>query len=150
MRTLILALALAVGGARAQAQPSDMLSVDGTCDASSHVAEGNIGENLTKRQSRFFCDIAVFFRFADSPDHVMIQFTERKSHHGSTLGFGGRLTDGGVTVDHFYLDPGRPITPDVGGCRFFYKGKKMATIWCAAKIDEEGRRTTAVVDFKVH
>jgi hypothetical protein len=92
MRTFFLAAALVAVGATAQAQPSDMRSVDGTCGPNSHVAEGKIGEDLTKRQSRFFCDVAAFTRFADNPNHVMIQFTERRSHHVSILGFGGLLT----------------------------------------------------------
>jgi hypothetical protein len=60
------------------------------------------------------------------------------------------LGNKGMTVNHFYLEPGQPITPDFGMCKFFYKGKKMTGIWCASKIDDQqGRRTTAVVDFKI-
>jgi hypothetical protein len=88
MRTFILALALAAVAATARAQISEMRGVDGTCDATSHIAEGVAGEDLTKRQSRFFCDIAMFTHFEDNPDHIMIQFTDRKSHYGRILGFG--------------------------------------------------------------
>jgi hypothetical protein len=150
MRTFILALALAAVVAPAHAQVSDMGGVGGTCDATSHLAEGAVGEDLTKRQSRFFCDIALFTKFEDNPNHVLIQFTDRKSHYARTLGFGGLLADNGLVVNHFFLEPGHPITPDFGVCKFFYKGKKMTGIWCASKIDDEqGRRTVVVVDFRI-
>jgi len=149
MRTFILALALAAVAAKTAAQPSDMRGMDGICAADSHIAEGNIGEDLTKRQSRFFCDIALFWKFKDDPDHVLIQFTDRRSHYGRTLGFGGLLNEDGMVVDHVYLETGQAITPDFGICRFFHKGKRMIAIWCGLKIDDEqGRRTAAVVDFK--
>jgi hypothetical protein len=151
LRTFLFALALTAMIATARAQISGLSGVDGTCDATSHLAEGAIGEDLTKRQSRFFCDIALINQFDDNPNHIMIQFTDRKSHYGRILGFAGLLDGNVLVVDHFYLDdPGHPITPDVSMCKFFSKGKKMTGIWCAAKIDDErGRRTSAMVDFKI-
>src|SRR5512147_776461 len=49
----------------AYAGPSDVQIVDGTCDSSSHTAEGPIGADLTKRRSRFYCDSAVIAFFDD-------------------------------------------------------------------------------------
>ena len=51
----------------------DMQLVNGKCQAKSHLAEGKIGADLTKRQSRFFCDAAAISFFDDSAKHVMVQ-----------------------------------------------------------------------------
>jgi hypothetical protein len=124
--------------------------VNGKCEATSHVAEGSIGEDLTKRQSRFFCDSAVIAFFADSPNHVMVQFAESKAHHGLILGFGGVLDKSGANLfaNHLYLETDHPISADFGLCKFFFKGKQMTGIWCGAKVDENGRRTAVMVDFR--
>ena len=41
------------------AQVGNVQTVNGTCDSTSHTAEGPIDSDLTKRQSRFYCDSAV-------------------------------------------------------------------------------------------
>lgn len=73
------------------AQPSDIQIVNGTCDPSSHIAEGPLGADLTKRQSRFYCNSAVITFFDDYKGHVMIQFAQKESHHGPILSFSGKV-----------------------------------------------------------
>jgi hypothetical protein len=154
MRPLIVVVAVVTGGlclsilGRA-AQPSDMQLVSGTCDPSSHTAEGRLGSDLTKRQSRFYCDSAVITFFDDYKGHVMIQFVQKESHHGPILGFAGKVEDDGImmSVDHAYLIAGTPTTVSDGVCKFFFKNRHMSGIFCGIKVDETGRRTTAVVTF---
>jgi hypothetical protein len=70
-------IALGGGWLPVQAQmnsPNHFDGVDGRCASSSHVAEGPLGADLTKRQSRFYCDSAVITFFADYKGHVMVQF----------------------------------------------------------------------------
>jgi hypothetical protein len=131
------------------AQPSDIQVVTGTCDPSSHTAEGPLGADLTKRQSRFYCNSAVITFFDDYKGHVMIQFAQKESHHGPILGFAGKVEDDGImmSVDHAYLTAGTPTTVSEGMCKFFFKNRHMSGIACGIKVDETGRRTTAIVTF---
>jgi hypothetical protein len=152
-RTLMVVVAVAFGvplpvSGRA-AQPSDIEIVRGTCDPSSHTAEGQIGADLTKRQSRFFCNSAVITFFDDYKGHVMIQFAQKESHHGLILAFAGQVQNDGImmSVDHVYLAAGVPTTVSDGGCKFFFKNRHMSGIFCGAVVDETGRRTAAVVAF---
>jgi hypothetical protein len=126
-----------------------MQLVSGTCDPSSHTAEGRLGSDLRKRQSRFYCDSAVITFFDDYKGHVMIQFVQKESHHGPILGFAGKVEDDGImmSVDHAYLTAGAPTTVSDGVCKFFFKNRHMSGIFCGIKVDETGRRTTAVVSF---
>ena len=123
--------------------------VNGTCDPSSHTAEGPLGADLTKRQSRFYCDAAVITFFDDYKGHVMVQFTQKEAHHSPILGFAGRVNDDGIMmrVDHVYFVTGQPTTVSDGWCKFFFKNRHMSGIFCGALIDETGRRTTATVAF---
>ena len=133
-----------------------MQTVNGTCDSTSHTAEGPIDGDLTKRQSKFYCDSAVITFLDDYTGHVLIQFSQKESHHSPILGFGGRIearqpADVGtmVQVDHVYLVPGQAATVSDGSCKFFFKNQKMSGIMCGMKVDETGRRTTAIVVFNV-
>jgi hypothetical protein len=64
----LLCLCLAVHPSRSE-EMTDMRAVDGRCEASSHIAEGPIGADLTKRQSRFFCNTtAVMNRYIPKVD----------------------------------------------------------------------------------
>jgi hypothetical protein len=133
----------------AQTGRSDIQAVNGTCDTSSHTAEGPIDSDLTKRQSRFFCDSAVITFLDDYKGHVMIQFAQKESHHSPILGFSGRVEDDGIMmpVDHVYLVPGQATIVSDGWCKFFLKDRQLSGIMCGMKVDETGRRTTAVVVF---
>jgi hypothetical protein len=99
------------------APPSRIEVVNGTCDPSSHTAEGPLGADLTKRQSRFYCDSAAITFFDDYKGHVMVQFAQKESHHSPILGFAGRVEDDGImmAVDHVYLAPGQATTVSVSG-----------------------------------
>jgi hypothetical protein len=133
------------------AQPSHIQMVNGICDPSSHAAEGPLGADLTKRQSRFYCNSAVIMFFDDYKGHVLIQFAQKESHHGPILGFSGKAEDDGVmmSVDHAYLTVGTPKTVSDGACKFFFKNRRMSGIFCGLNVDETGRRTTAMVSFDV-
>jgi len=54
------------------AMADDAAIVKDECEPESHIAEGAIGEDLTKRQSRFFCDSAIITSFSYNPKHAMI------------------------------------------------------------------------------
>lgn len=133
----------------AQTEVNDVRVVGGACDASSHTAEGPLGSDLTKRQSRFFCDSAVITFLDDHNSHVMIQFSQKESLHSPILGFAGRVEADGImmTVDHVYLTPGQATTVSDGWCKFFFKNRQLSALMCGMKVDETGRRTTAVVVF---
>jgi hypothetical protein len=124
--------------------------VSGTCGTSSHTAEGALGADLTKRQSRFYCNSAVIMFFDDYKGHALIQFVQKEAHHTPILGFAGKVEDGGILmiVDHAYLTQGSPTKVDEGWCKFFFKNRHMSEIFCGIKVDETGRRTTAVVAFE--
>ena len=131
------------------ARAANVQVLTGTCEPSSHTAEGPLGADLTKRQSRFYCDSAVITFFDDYKGHVMIQFAQKEAHHTPILGFAGRVEDDGITMalDHVYLTPGSPTTVSDGWCKFFFKNRHMSGIFCGMKVDETGRRTTASVSF---
>lgn len=129
--------------------PTDIQVVKGKCNAQSHIAEGPIGADLTKRQSRYFCDVAIISFFDRTSSHLMVQFSEKQSHHGAILGFAGTMdADGQVLeVDRVYLEPGKATPATDGACKFFFERKEMTSIVCGAKIDEGNRRTVPVVAF---
>jgi hypothetical protein len=123
--------------------------VSGTCGKESHIAEGQVGEDLTKRQSRFFCDSAVIAFLDNINKHVMIQFTQNESHHSPIIGFAGNMEKNGqiMDVDRVYLEPGRATKVTDSACKFFFSRKHMSSIFCGAKTDEGRRRTVAIVAF---
>jgi hypothetical protein len=122
----------------------------GSCGTSSHVAEGRIGEDLSKRQSQFFCDAAVIASFGDDPRHRLIQFTDSQANHARILGFGGLLEDATMLrVNTVYFEIGRPTAATDGACKLFLASDAITAIACGAKIDESGRRTVPVVSFVV-
>jgi len=43
--------------------------------------------------------------------------------------------------------PGQATTVSDGWCKFFFKNQQLSGIMCGMKVDETGRRTTAVVAF---
>lgn len=133
----------------AYAGASDVQIVNGACDSSSHTAEGPIDSDLTKRQSRFYCDSAVITFLDDYKGHTMVQFTQKDSHHSPILGFAGRLEEEGkmMKVDTVYLVPGNATTVSDGVCKFFFANRQLSGIMCGMKVDETGRRTTAIVAF---
>jgi hypothetical protein len=80
----------------------------------------------------------------------MVQFAESKSHHGPLLGFSGLMENYGPILDvrNVYLESGKPLSvPGNSYCQFFVKNTHMSGIFCFAIIDEEGRRTVAVIAF---
>ena len=125
-----------------------MRVVKGKCGKGSHIAEGQIGEDLTKRQSRFFCDSAVINFFDNKNRHIMVQFLESQSHSNMLLGFSGIMQDDGqiLNVNRVYLG-NKKVEVSEGHCKFFFKKKHMSGIACGAPVDEGDRRTVPVVEF---
>lgn len=120
----------------------------GHCEDSSHVAEGVVGEDLSGKRSRFFCDQAVVITFADDPNHRLVQFVESHSDHARQLGFGGEMRDREIMqVRSAYLEAGRSSTVSEGECKFFFDKQDITGIACGMKIDEKRRRTVTVVAF---
>jgi hypothetical protein len=135
------------------AEADDTTLIKGQCSAESHVAEGPIGADLTKHQSRFFCDAAVVTVFSDDPKHVMIQFADSKSNHARQIGYAGMMENEQIlNVHDVYLESGRPTPIVEGFCKLFFEAKGMektiSSIACGAKIDEADRRTVPVITFK--
>jgi hypothetical protein len=87
--------------------------------------------------------------FHDYKGHVLINFLQKESHHGQILGFAGRVEENGImmSVDHVYLTVGQATTVSEGSCKFFFKNHHISGIFCGMKVDETGRRTTAIVAF---
>ena len=126
-----------------------MQIVHGACGPESHIAEGPIASDLTKRQSRFFCDTAVISFHGENSSHVMVQFVQGQANHGQPIGFAGIMNAEGNTleVDHVYLETGRP-TPVVNGvCRFFFQRPHITGVMCGARIEEGARATVPIVAF---
>jgi hypothetical protein len=80
----------------------------------------------------------------------MLHFAQKEAHQTPILGFAGRLENDGIMmqVEHVYFESGQPTTVSVGWCKFFFKRRKMDSIFCGIKVEETSRRTTAVVVFK--
>lgn len=140
----------------AYAGVSNIQVVNGICSSSSNTAEGPLGSDLTKRQSRFYCDSAAITFFDDYEGHVLIDFSQKESHHSPILGFAGRIetrepTDGGTMMQVYsvYLGTGEATTASDGWCKLFFKNQQLSGIGCGIKVDETGRRTVAIVSFDV-
>lgn len=134
--------------ASSNAVANDTTIVRGQCAPESHIAEGAIGEDLSKRQSRFFCDSAVVTLFSDNARHVLINFAESKSVHARQIGYAGMMEDQEILdVRSVYLegDSATPVTD--GACKFFFKDMSITSITCGAAVDKAGRRTVPVVSF---
>lgn len=131
-----------------KAEVTDVKEIKGQCNADSHVAEGNIGEDLTNRRSRFYCDSVVIGYFDNIGKHIMVNFSESQSHTSAIIGYAGYMEHNGkiMIVDNVYLG-GKQFPVKAGECLFFYKNKKIKDISCAAPIDEGERRTVPVVSF---
>jgi len=130
------------------AEIKDLQVVKGTCGKGSHISEGQIGEDLTKRQSRFFCDSAVIAFFDNNNQHIMVQFAESKSHNNIQVGFAGIMSEDGqiLNVNSVYLGS-KQVQVSEGYCKFFFKNKHMSGIGCGAPVDEGDRRTVLVIEF---
>jgi hypothetical protein len=130
----------------------DIKVLKGSCTSASHTAEGQVGTDLTKRQSRYFCDTVVIGTFNDSKAHLLIQFLQKGSQHGEIRGFGGLLGDDNILrVKNLYLEKGMPpVSASDGYCKFFERKAELGSMMCAAMVDEQGRRTVAIVAFDVN
>ena len=122
--------------------------IDGICSQDSHTAEGQIDSDLTKRQSRFFCNAAIIINYNDYKGHLLVQFAAKEASHSQLLAFAGRLDNENIMkVEHLYLGGAKPITVSDGYCKFFLKDQGISGIACGVKVDETGRRTVAIVGF---
>jgi|GEM_PF-1234637 len=121
----------------------------GQCLESSHVAAGLIGEDLTQKQSRFFCDSAIIMSFDNDGKHKLIQFVDSTSNHSRIIGYGGLMEDDVIlTVRNVYLEIGRSSAASDGACKFFYADGRLSGLACGAQIDEGDRRTVPIVAFE--
>jgi hypothetical protein len=140
----------------ANAGVSNVQIVNGTCTSASHTAEGPLGIDLTKRQSRFYCNVAAITFFDDSPGHILINFSEKEAQHSPALGFAGRIEasdprDVGtmMRVSNVYLASGQATPVSDGWCKIFLKGEQLSGIGCGMKVEDAGRETVAIVTFNV-
>src|ERR1700709_1107500 len=97
-------LAMVFGVAAHAATPKSPLLLEGVCDEQSHIAEGLQTEDLTKRQSRFFCNSVVIINPNNDPSRVLLTFVEKQSETGPQLGFAGHYEGKDmVQVERVYL-----------------------------------------------
>lgn len=128
---------------------NDIQIVKGKCTAQSHIAEGPINADLTKRQSRFFCDSVAITFFDESSSHIMLTFLDSKSHTSKHIGYGGIMDSDGqfLNVKNVYLgENSYPV--EEGICKVSFKKKQLDSIVCGAPIDQGQRRTVPVVVFE--
>jgi hypothetical protein len=146
-------LVFGVTGGRALAGPDgdgSMIVLKGVCNEKSHIAEGSRTEDLTKRQSRFFCDSAVIIHPNGDPKRVLITFTESQSNTGPQIGFAGSVSEPDMAqISRVYLRSGVATAADDGACKFFRKDGKITSLFCGAKLDIGERRTVPIVAFEV-
>lgn len=147
---LALALMLSLACSSASAVGFDDLEVvKGRCSPKSHIAEGRVGTDLTKNQSRFFCDAVAIVPINGNPRHVLLTFSESKSHTRPQIGYAGLMVDDEmIQVQRIYLQSGVAIPADDGACKIFRKGGRISGIACGAKVDQGGRRTVPIVAFE--
>ena len=127
----------------------DLEVVKGRCSPKSHIAEGRVGTDLTKNQSRFFCDAVAIMPINGDPRHVLLTFSESKSHTRPQIGYAGLMVDDEMMqVQRVYLQSGVAIPADDGACKIFRKGGRISGIACGAKSDQGGRRTVPIVAFE--
>ncbi len=142
----VLALLATVGISRAD----EAKIFDGECGGESHIAEGPIGADLTKRQSRFFCNSAVIEHFNDDPKHVMLSFVEKESAHARQIAYAGHMIDKQfLQVENVYLEAGKQTPVTEGSCKLFSKDGVLSGFACGAKIDDNGLRTVPIVAFDI-
>ena len=149
-RASVIALLLASMPAAAEAQGfRDLTVLDGRCTPKSHVAEGRIGTDLTKAQSRFFCDSVAIIPINGDPRHVLLTFSEKRSHTRPQIGFSGYMPEPDmIQVQRVYLQSGVATLVDDGACKLFRKQGRIDSLVCGAKIDQGDRRTVPVVAFQ--
>lgn len=149
-RASVLGLLLATLPVAASAQGFREPTVfDGRCTPKSHVAEGRIGADLTKAQSRFFCDSVAIVPINGDPRHVLLTFSEKRSHTRPQIGFAGYMPEPDmIQVQRVYLQSGVATPVDDGACKFFRKQGRIDSLFCGAKIDQGDRRTVPIVAFQ--
>jgi hypothetical protein len=151
IRRLMLIAALAIGPVAARAEKFATPTIlDGDCIQSSHTAEGMRGEDLTKRQSRFFCNSVVLMNPKDDPTRVLMTFVDKGSDQNTMIGFAGDF-DGPdmVKVRRIYVGGGPAQTVDDGACKIFRKNGQISAFSCGAMIDKAERRIVRIVGFDV-
>lgn len=157
VRKILIMLATTWASAVYAQPPNTKVTVlNGECASNSHISEGDIGEDLSQRRSRYFCDSAVV-SINMTNGNVMIQFSERRSNRQDPIAFAGGLDEPKIlTVERVYLTPGRQSIPTDGYCKLFYRSGTRArgisdveSIVCGAQIDEGTRRTVPVIQFSV-
>ena len=111
--------------------------------------ESPVGSDLTKGQSRFFCDMAILAFFDDSGRHVMVTFAEKSGADDRIVGFAGMIDDDGqiMSVHHVYLGQDVHAVQE-GYCRFFFEKGDMKSVACGTPVDCGSQRTVPVVVFE--
>ena len=148
---MIVAAPAIAGGGVSTTPPNIMMdsliTTPGHCLSNSNTASGPVGSDLTKAQSRFFCDTVVTTMVDNQPGHFMVEFVNKASPHSPMIGFGGFLqADHMLHVANLYMN-GEKIPVDEGYCKFFTGASSPNGVFCGAKADEGGVRTAAIVAF---
>lgn len=141
----------------AQDQTSRQIPVTGQCTKESHTAEGIIGDDLTKHQTRFYCDTVIVTFLDHYNKHIRVQFFDSKSRRRE-LGFAGVMEDDGQIMDVvlIYLQPLNSTPATEGACQFVFEKPSMLetlhlkSLFCGAKIDKAGRRSVQIIAFEAN
>jgi hypothetical protein len=134
--------------ARAEFTPSG--DYKGECSVRSHVAQGRKTDDLTKLDSRYFCDEAIVGSEDGSNDHIRITFKKDDQSISPVIAVIGVKKDGDMIHLRDILMGSLRAEVNDGACRFFYsKKRQMTDIVCSATFDQEDQRTVSVIEFKL-
>lgn len=141
-------LSLSLLEAHADSTPSG--DYTGQCATTSHIAQGKKTEDLSKLESRYFCDQAIVGSEDGSDDHVRITFKKDGQNISPVIAVIGVKKDGDmIHLRDILLGSQRAEVSD-GACRFFYtKKRQMTDIVCSATFDQGEQRTVSVIAFKL-
>ena len=138
-----LLLSLSLLEAHADSTPSG--DYTGQCMPTSHIAQGKKTEDLSKLESRYFCDQAIVGSEDGSDDHVRITFKKDGQNISPVIAVIGVKKDGDMIHLRDILMGSQRAEVSDGACRFFYtKKRQMTDIVCSATFDQgEQRGATA-------
>jgi hypothetical protein len=140
-----------VGTACSAQETPNINHISGNCGPQSHTAEGQIGEDLTARQVRYYCnDVGVAYT-DEQNDYLMVVFRQQGTGAPS-LGFEGHIEKQDpkiMDVEMVFLKTNKPVNATSGMCKLFFEdtGNKLTGIYCGARIDAGHHRTVASVVF---
>jgi hypothetical protein len=141
---------LSLGVLEAHADSTPLGDYNGQCGVNSHIAQGRKSEDLSKLESRYFCDQAIVGSEDGTDDHVRITFKKDGQTISPVIAVIGVKKDGDMIHLRDILMGSQRAEVNDGACRFFYtKKRQMTDIVCSATFDQGEQRTVSVIAFKL-